>query len=117
MKAALWSAVLAAALAGTSARAQTAFTPRDENVESLPAGPGREETFGLCSACHAFRLVSNQGQSRAQWDDILTLMTNRHGMPEIEGADRDLILNYLAQHYPSRAPTRGGGGFRNPFAQ
>jgi hypothetical protein len=117
MRSVLLSVVLLAALAGTPVHAQTNFAPSDENVENLPPGPGREETFGLCSACHAFRLVSNQGQSRAQWDDILTLMTNRHGMPELEGADRDLILNYLAQHYPSRAPARGGGGFRNPFAQ
>ena len=43
-------------------------------------------------------------------------MTSRHGMPAIEGADRELILDYLAQHYPPRAPARGGG-FRNPFAQ
>ena len=49
-------------LAGTGARAQSpAFTPRDERMEDLPTGPGREETFGLCTACHGFRLVSNQG--------------------------------------------------------
>ena len=115
MRAAILSAVLAAALAGTLVGAQTAFTPGDEDVESLPAGPGREETFGICSACHGFRLVSSQGQTRAQWDETLKIMTDRHGMPELEGADRDLILDYLAQHYPPRAPARGRG-FRSPFA-
>jgi hypothetical protein len=36
-------------------------------------------------------------------------------MPDIQGADRDLILDYLAQHYPTHAPSRAGG-FKNPFA-
>ncbi len=92
-----------------------AFAPRDEQVEHLPEGPGREETFGLCSACHAYRVVSNQGMTRERWDETMAWMTQRHGMPDIQGADRDLILDYLARHHPPRAPARGGG-FRNPFA-
>jgi mono/diheme cytochrome c family protein len=92
-----------------------AFAPRDEQVEDLPEGPGREETFGMCSACHAYRLVSNQGMTRERWDETMTWMTQRHGMPDIQGADRDLILDYLARNHPPRAPARGGG-FRNPFA-
>ena len=108
---------LALVLAGwAGARAQTpAYDPRQENIEELPAGHGREETFGLCTACHGFKLVSSQGMSRAQWDETLTWMTVRHRMPDIQGADRDLILDYLAQHYPPRAPSRAGG-FKNPFA-
>ena len=105
-----------AVLAGTGNLAQSpAFTPRDERMEDLPAGPGREETFGLCTGCHGFRLVSNQGMSRERWDETLTWMTTRHNMPDVQGAERDLILAYLAQHYPPKAPARGGG-FRNPFA-
>ena len=42
-------------------------------------------------------------------------MTKRHNMPDIQGADRELILDYLATHYPPRAPSRAGG-WRNPFA-
>lgn len=45
----------------------------------------------------------------------MTWMTERHGMPDIQGADRDLILDYLAIHHPPKAPARAGG-FRNPFA-
>jgi mono/diheme cytochrome c family protein len=92
-----------------------AFVPKDERVEDLPAGAGRDETFGMCTACHGFKLVSNQGMSRAQWDDTLNWMTSRHNMPDIQGAERDLILDYLAQHYPPKAPARAGG-FKNPFA-
>jgi hypothetical protein len=108
--------LLGLTLAGTGALAQTpGFTPREERLEDLPAGAGREETFGFCTACHGFRLVSNQGLTREKWDETLTWMTARHNMPDIQGADRDVILDYLAQHYPPKAPARGGG-FRNPFA-
>jgi mono/diheme cytochrome c family protein len=94
--------------------AQT-FTPKDERIEDLPAGPGREETFGMCTACHGYKLVSNQGMTREKWDETLHWMTERHNMPDIQGADRDLILDYLATHYPPKAPSRAGG-FKNPFA-
>jgi hypothetical protein len=52
--------------------------------------------------------------SREQWNDSLTWMTHRHGMVDIQGAERDLILDYLAKHYGPK-PARAGG-FRNPFA-
>ena len=93
--------------------AQT-FTPRDESPEEFAAGPGRDETFYACTACHGFKLVAAQGLSRAQWDESLTWMTTRHNMADIQGADRDLILGYLETHYPPRAP--GRGGWRSPFA-
>ncbi|WP_052763664.1 hypothetical protein [Microvirga massiliensis] len=110
----LLGSVLALILAGPAV-AQGAFSPRDEQVEDLPAGAGRDETFGLCTACHGFKLVSSQGMSRQQWDSTLDWMTERHGMPAVEGADRNRILDYLAEHYPPRAPARAGG-FKNPFA-
>jgi hypothetical protein len=113
----LAAAVLGAALAAPppAAAQGSAFASREETAESLPPGPGREETFGLCSACHAYRLVSNQGMSRERWDDTLTLMTTRHNMPDLQGDERALVLDYLASAHPERAaPARGG--FRNPFA-
>ena len=36
--------------------------------------------------------VAAQGMTRAQWHDSLTWMKNRHNMADIQGADRDLIL-------------------------
>lgn len=92
-----------------------AVTPREERVEDLPPGAGREETFGLCAACHAYRLVSIQGLSRDRWDETLTWMTQRHNMPDLQGDDRELILNYLASAHPPRT-SPAAGGFRNPFA-
>jgi hypothetical protein len=99
--------------AGAQNRAP-AFTPSDEKPEDLPEGAGRDEAFYACTACHNFKLVAQQGLSRGQWDDTLTFMTRRHGMPEIAGKDRDLILDYLEKAYPPR--TQRPGGWRNPFA-
>lgn len=105
-----------AALFAAGALAQApALAPRAESVDDLPAGPGREETFGLCAACHNFRLVAAQGMSRERWDESMTWMTVRHNMPDVQGEERKLILDYLATHYPPRAPS-GQGGWRNPFA-
>jgi mono/diheme cytochrome c family protein len=95
--------------------AAPAFVPKDERMEDLPAHPGREETFGFCTACHGYKLVSNQGMSREKWDETLTWMTERHRMPDLQGEDRTVILDYLAQAHPPKAPSRTGG-FRNPFA-
>ena len=56
---------------------------------------GRDETFYACTACHGFKLVTQQGMNRRQWDDTLNWMTTKHGMPALEGKDRELVLNYL----------------------
>ncbi len=111
----LITAVMAVPAGGSAQPSGSVFTPKDESPEDLPEGAGREETFYACTACHSFKLVAAQGLSRAQWDDSLTWMTTRHNMADIQGADRDLILDYLAKNHPPRAPVRGGG-FRNPFA-
>jgi mono/diheme cytochrome c family protein len=105
-----------ACLPPTRGQAQSAappFTESAERPEDFPGGAGREETFYACVACHNFKLIAAQGMSRDKWDETLTWMTTRHNMPEINGKDRELILNYLEKHYPSR-PARGG--WRNPFS-
>ncbi len=89
----------------------TAVRADDRGIEDFPAGPGHEETVNLCAACHSGRLVSQQGLSRAQWDETLDLMTARHKMPELVGAERELILAYLARAFPPRSRR----GRDNPF--
>lgn len=106
----LFPPVLTAALGQGSGAA-----PREERVEDLPAGPGRDETFGFCTGCHAYRLVANQGMSRERWDETLVWMTERHNLPDLQGSDRAVILDYLAQAHPPKAAP-AAGGFRNPFA-
>lgn len=108
------SAVVLAAICSVplvvNAQQQRTFAPTDESPEDLPPGPGREETFYSCTPCHGFKIVAQQGMTRAQWDDSLNWMTTKHGMNKIEGDDRKLILDYLEQHYP---PTTRGSP--NPF--
>lgn len=95
-------------------QAQPQFNPRDENPEEFPPGPGRDETFYACTPCHNFKLVAAQGMNRRQWDDSLTWMTQRHGMPALAGNERKTVLDYLEQAYPPRAPAAGRGS-SNPF--
>ena len=90
------------------------FAPREEAPEQFPAGAGRDETFYACTACHNFKLVAAQGMSRRQWEDSLTWMTQRHGMPPLDAKEREMVLNYLEQTFPPRAPA-SGGGWQNPF--
>ena len=83
----------------------------ERGIDDFPEGKGREETANLCAACHSGRLVSQQGMTRAQWDETLDVMTERHKMPKIEGDERALILDYLAAAFPPKARR----GAPNPF--
>jgi hypothetical protein len=107
--------VAAAGLIGfaAAASAQQGFTPRDEAPEEFAAGPGRDETFYACTACHNFKLVAQQGMSRRQWDEIITMMNEKHGMPLPDAKEREVLLNYLEAAYPPRAPENRG--WQNPF--
>jgi hypothetical protein len=70
---------------------------------------------GFCAACHSFKVVGRQGMSRERWADTLGWMTEKHSMPKLEGADLDIILDYLAKVYP--ASQQPQGGWKNPFAK
>jgi hypothetical protein len=107
--------ILLAALAAPAAFAQQQppqFVPQAEDPDSYPDAPGRDDAFYACAGCHAFRLVASQGLSRERWDETINYMTERHGMPKLEGKDRETILNYLAKTFPPKAEPRG---FQNPF--
>jgi hypothetical protein len=114
----LYAAVLAVCIVSFTAVAQLhtqkQFVPRDETPEEFPDGPGRDETFYLCTACHNFKLVAAQGLNRRQWDESFQLMIDKHGMAKIDGSDRELVLDYLEKTYPPGKPA-SGGGWKNPF--
>jgi mono/diheme cytochrome c family protein len=111
---ALGAALLSATIVSSFAQTPRTFTPTDEAPEDYPAANGREETFYACTACHGFKLVAQQGMTRAQWDDSLNWMTTKHGMNALEGDDRKLILDYLETQYPPVTRT-GGRDSPNPF--
>ncbi len=76
--------------------------PQADDWQGLPPGPGREEVFYTCKACHSLMLVKQQGMNRENWDETLEWMVEEQGMDEIDDqAMRDRILDYLALHYGS----------------
>lgn len=108
LKSLVWVAALSVAIPATA----LAF----DNPEDLPEGEGREDAFYNCIACHSFQVVVRQGMSRPMWDDTLNLMVERHGMWELEETERELILDYLSEHYPPTVTTGTSRGWVNPFA-
>ncbi len=104
MKSVLISLAVCAALASP-------LRADERGIEDFPPGKGREETANMCAACHSGRIVSQQGMTRAQWDETLDVMTERHKMPKLEGDERALILDYLAAAFPARRQR----GAPNPF--
>ena len=90
-------AATAFAIVSLQATAAMALEP-----DVFPAGPGRDETFYLCVACHGPELVQQPGLSREHWDETLTFMTQRHGMPAPDATERELIVDYLARTFPPR---------------
>jgi len=91
----------------------TAFA-QEERPEDYPDGPNRETAFYACVACHGFKIVAQQGQTRAGWDEVLDVMTRRHGMPPVDGDLRRMVLDYLEAAFP---PRTAPGGWTNPFAK
>jgi len=113
--------VLAAVLGGGMAlapvlSAQTSLdqaTQPAEDPSVLPAGDGQEEVFYACTACHSTAIIRRSRFSEARWDELMTWMTEVHGMNALEGDERRLIVAYLAQHF---GPAAGGRpAARNPF--
>ncbi len=103
------------ALAQPAALAQTsldAATQPTEDPSVLPPGDGQEDVFYACTACHSTAIIRRSRFSRERWDELMTWMTEVHGMNPLEGEERTLIVGYLAQHFgPAQTPARG----RNPF--
>jgi hypothetical protein len=100
--------------AGQSDKAQSKQAkPHEEQPEDYPDGPHREDTFYFCTACHGFKLVAQQGMSRARWNETFDVMVTRHNMPDVQGEDRERMLDYLEGAFPER---KQPGGWKNPFA-
>jgi hypothetical protein len=112
-----------AALAALALASAAAGQEVVEEPAVFPEGSYRDEVFYLCTACHSSRLVRHQALSRERWDETLSWMSERHGMPELEGEERAHFLDYLTAHFgpaaegePRRAPFLIQPQRTNPFA-
>ena len=86
--------------------------PAEEAPEQYPAGAHRDDTFYFCTACHGFKIVAQQGMSRERWNETFDIMVTRHKMVDVQGAQREQMLDYLTAAFPER---RAPGGWKNPF--
>jgi hypothetical protein len=86
--------------------------PPEELPEQYPAGTHRDDTFYFCTACHGFKIVAQQGMSRDRWSETFDIMVSRHKMVDVQGEQREQMLDYLTAAFPER---RAPGGWKNPF--
>ena len=91
----------------------TAVAIAQSLVESGP-DPGHDAVAAWCSGCHALALVTQQGMSRARWDDTITWMVEQQNMPEPSEAERKALLDYLASHF---GKSRGGDCVDTPWGR
>ena len=75
----------------------------EADYQGLPPGPGREEVFSLCQACHSLKTVLQQRLSREVWDETLVWMIEEQGMPELDPEDYARILDYLGSRLSPEA--------------
>lgn len=111
------AALLVAGAGGGTPPPAAAQAPADipgavEEIDVLPEGEGREETFYACTACHNTALIRRSGFTREQWDDLMDWMVRQQNMQPLEPDERRVIVDYLAEHFP---PRRTRPGFVNPF--
>lgn len=69
--------------------------------EGLPDGPGAEETYYQCVACHSTEIIKQQRVTDLRWDELWTWMAKSQGMVEPDEETKQLILAYLKQHFSS----------------
>lgn len=73
----------------------------DLDLEGLPEGPGAEDTYYQCVACHSTDIIKQQRLTDARWDYLWDWMIKDQGMAETDEETRELILSYLKQNFSS----------------
>ena len=76
----------------------------EEDFGQLVVADGVETTYYACTACHSEMIVAQQGKTRKDWDEMLDWMVEEQGMSELPEKDREIILDYLAEHYNTDRP-------------
>ncbi len=74
------------------------------DFEGLPEGPGREEVYYSCQACHSLAIVVQQRLTRDSWQETLEWMVEEQGMPEPKPEVLAAILDYLGSRLSADTP-------------
>jgi hypothetical protein len=73
----------------------------DPELGNLPVGPGAEDTYYQCIACHSTAIIRQQRLTDARWDYLWTWMVEDQGMYEPDEETKEVILTYLKTHFSS----------------
>jgi hypothetical protein len=73
----------------------------DPELGNLPIGPGAEDTYYQCVACHSTAIIRQQRLTDDRWDYLWTWMIKEQGMQEPDPEIAELILTYLKTHFSS----------------
>jgi mono/diheme cytochrome c family protein len=95
---------LSAALGFATAISSPAAAQAMPDINELPEGPGREEVFYNCYACHSFRIIKQQRLPESTWDELMDWMVEKQAMPPLSPDDRKAIVKYLGKHYGPNVP-------------
>ncbi len=81
-----------------------------ELVSNLPEGEGRDLVIENCTACHTASIIKQNRMNRKEWNETIDWMQKNQGMWELETAERNIILNYLAGHLGKKESSLGSEG-------
>ncbi len=87
-------------LGGLAGQPETAVV-RDPEFDNLPVGPGMEETYYSCTACHSSQTFQQMRLTDARWEYLWDWMIEEQGMPDYGEESRVVILDYLKEHFSS----------------
>jgi hypothetical protein len=74
--------------------------------DSLPPGPGMEETMKGCGGCHGIGQILTEKRSAEEWANTVTMMIT-NGAPVGE-ADFDKVVGYLSTYFGTAPPPAPG---------
>lgn len=82
--------------------------------DSLPPGPGMEETLKGCGGCHGIGQILTEKRSAEEWANTVTMMIT-NGAP-VEENDFDKVVGYLATYFGTNPPPAPGAAPAAPAA-
>jgi len=92
---------MSAARGNVSTLQEEEAVPLNPEFENMPDTPGMEETYYQCVACHSMSIIKQQRISDARWDYLWEWMVEEQGMPEADEETKEIVLDYLKQHFSS----------------